>query len=186
MSYRLTFALIAILLMLGGYTYILSIRGDVEDSAESTRIWFYDSDPDEVNLIKITYFGDSQTFVKAGPGDWRYDDVNGSEVGPRFAGTSLLASGAQSARVVVEDPSMQDLQDFGLTDPTFSMVVGFTTGEMVRIFLGSMTADGKYNYAQKVEDTRVFLMDQIWGEVLAEMVTDPPLPTTPTPETSDS
>ena len=186
MSYRLTFALIAILLILGGYTYILSIRGDVEDSVESTRIWFYDSDPDEVNLISITYFGDSQTFVKAGPGDWRYNDVDGSDVGPRFAGTSLLASGAQSARVVTETPSIQDLQDFGLAAPTFSMLVGFTTGETVQIFLGSISADGRYNYAQKAGDTRVFLMDQIWGEVLAEMVTDPPLPTTPPPEESGS
>jgi hypothetical protein len=172
--------------MLGGYTYILSISGDEEDSVKSTRVWFYDSDPDEVNAIKITYFGDSQTFVKAGPGNWRYDDVEGSKVGPRFAGTSLLASGAQSARVVIEQPSMQEREDFGLVDPIFSMVVGFTTGEMVQIVLGSMTADGKHNYAQKSGDNRVFLMDQIWGEVLAEMVTDPPLPTTPTPVISDS
>ena len=185
MSYRLTFALMAILLMLGGYTYILSIRGEVDNSAESTRIWFYDSDPDEVNFIEITYFGDSQTFFKAGPGDWRYNDGEGSEVGPRFAGTSLLASGAQSARVVIEEPSMQELKDFGLQDPTFVMLVGFTTGETVQIFLGSMTPDGRYNYAQKADDNRVFLMDQIWGEVLAKMVTDPPLPGTPVPGASD-
>ena len=183
MSFRLTFALIAILLGIAGYAYILSTQSDDEPEGPvlGGRAWFYEGEPDDVNSIGITFFGETETFVRVRPGDWRFDSVEGPPVGPRFAGTYLLASGGQTPRVIVRDPSPAELTEYGFDTINFAMGVGLATGETVHVELGGMTPDGSYNYARKGGSDTIYLMDQIWGEVLAEMVTDPPFPSTPTP-----
>ena len=190
MSFRVTFIFLAILVAIGGYTFLLS-GGEEEKDPIAPRPRFYEIEPSAINQVTITYYGDRQVFVRAKPGDWRFNSVDGDPVSDRFTGTNLLASGGLSARVF-EDPSTpEQLQEYGLEDPSFQMEVGVETGETYCVLLGNTTPDGDYNYSQVGNspcegdpvaiDPHVYLMPQVWGEVLAEFVTNPPIPPTPTP-----
>ncbi len=193
MSYRLTFILLIILVAAGGYAFLL--RG--EAAKEDTTVkgpqakFFYDLDRDLIDRISITYFDKSQTFVRNAPGDWRFDSKDGPKTSARFAGTNLLASGGSSQRLITDRATQARLEEYGLINPPFQMDIGLETGDKWCVRMGKATPDNQYNYGQvqgkpcseafQTVDPTVYLMPEVWEEVLAEFVTTPPIPETPTP-----
>jgi hypothetical protein len=192
MSYRLTFILLIILVAAGGYAFLL--RGDATEDTTPTgpqARFFYDLDRDLIDRITLTYFDRSQTFVRNAPGDWRFDSKDGPKTSARFAGTNLLASGGSSQRLITDRATQERLEEYGLINAPFQMDIGLETGDTWCVRMGKTTPDAQYNYGQvqgrpcavafQTVDPNVYLMPEIWSEVLAEFVTNPPIPETPTP-----
>ena len=50
------------------------------------------------------------------------------------------------------------------------------TSGTLEIRLGGLTSDGSHQYGQIDRSPNVYLVDSSWGEVLARLAEDPPLP----------
>jgi hypothetical protein len=181
MSYRLTFVLAIIALVLGGY---IALRPPPPEEPPEEQIWFYLVDDTKIDRLDADYFGEQLTFVRDENRKWHLGDTDGPTVSDDFTGTPFLAAGAQSPRIISQDPN-PDLEKYGLVNPKLSLRIYLEDGKSYRVFLGDLTPDRINNYAQFEGFPDIYLVDRTWGEHMAQLITDPPIGT-PSPDTGGS
>ncbi|MAF52970.1 MAG: hypothetical protein CL694_08170 [Chloroflexi bacterium] len=149
--------------------------------------WFYQVSFDDINTIKITSGDNVESFHMNEEGIWVFDNLDG--IPPdhnRWGGIVLLVSGPKTkrdiseVRTIIEDPA-----EYGLDFPKLIVDVGLTAGRSIEFRLGADTPEGDFNYGQVSGFTQLFLIADSWGEVLARIANDPPIPewfVTRTPE----
>ena len=70
----------------------------------------------------------------------------------------------------------EDPAEFGLDDPTLVVRLGLTADRSLEFRLGDKTTDGNHHYGEVIGFNELFLVADIWGEVLARLANEPPLP----------
>jgi hypothetical protein len=175
MSYRFTFVLTVIAVVMAGLIFLRPSVGNDETANENP--WFYLVDDTKVDRIAVDYFGQQETFVRDETRTWHVGSLEGPAVGPDFQGTPFLAAGARSPRIIAEEASEEELALYGLDDPKIKMEVHLEDGIEYLVLLGNLTPDRINNYAQVEGYPGVYLVDRTWGEHMAKLVTDTPLPT---------
>jgi len=180
-NFRLTLIFVFVLALIGGYFFFVELQKQPERAAPA--LWFYNTDDDAFSSISIKHRGKSTTFVKDKEGSWHFDTVEGTPVDiNRWGGITLLLRGPQSRRLLLENPEPKDLGRFGLERPPTEINVGTVDGAKFAIFIGDKTPDEVSHYVRMEGLPQVFLIDASWGDVLSRLVTEPPIPPTPTPE----
>jgi len=176
MSFRTTFILVALFLLLGGYALISQLTR----SPEKPKLppWVYSMDDDALIAIDISYQGKSVSFRRDDNLRWHFDRPDGPPVNlQRWGGIPLLLSGPRSRRVVTQQA--EDLAPYGLASPQMVITLGFG-GPPLEILVGDKTPDGKGYYMQVRGYPTIYVVDYTWGDVIARLVTEPPY-VTPTP-----
>lgn len=176
MSFRITFVLVVLAVVFGGYVLL---RPGPEQKTPDARPWFYLLDDSKINRLDVAFFDQGQTYVRDKDRTWHFATIEGPAVSEEFRGTPFLAGGAKSPRIISQEPK-PDLSRYGLDDSKISIRIHLEDGQSWRVLLGDLTADRINNYAQIEGFPDIYLVDRTWGEFMAKLITDPPH-ATPTP-----
>ena len=176
MNFRTTFILLAALILVAGYF----VFEDAPEAEEANAVgvdapWFYTASMEDIQHIAVQVGGAEVAYTSEGPGAWFFDEPHRPPVDlARWGGITLLLGGPQTQRVIAE--SLEDPAAFGLDDPAVTIDVGLKGDRNLKILLGATTPNGGFFYAQRETDPRLYLVDSLWGQVLARLAIDPPFP----------
>ena len=176
MNFRISFILLVLVAVVGGYVLIFELQRQPEKSPNAP--WFYDIGYDDIVNISVTYGGQRQAFVKKEQ-TWVFEDTEEPVNMDRWGGIPLLLSGPRSLRVV--DEQIDNPSEYGLDPPESYITVGLKDGRQLSVLLGNTTPDGNSHYAQVVGSAPLFLIHSSWGDIINRLVTEPPV-VIPTPE----
>lgn len=173
MNIRATAVLLVVLGVVAGYFYFVGAPSGDSGPAPTPRTpWFYSADMDDVEGLVIEASGAKETFVLT-PSGWLFDGPKRIPVDlARWGGMTLLVSGPQTSRVLTE--AEVDLAQYGLADPPITIGVTLRGDRRIDVRLGDVTPNGENHYAMQGDDPGLYLVDSLWGLVLAKLATEPP------------
>ena len=176
MNWKLTGILVLVALAVAIVAYVNPFEEELRFQARSP--WFYQVSMDDIVHIDIKNRQQQVAFTKVGPGTWLFDDPEGIPTDLyRWGGVVLLLSGPatqrdfSTVRETIDNPA-----EYGLDEPGLIVDVGLTADRTLQFRLGDTTTDGAWHYAQVVGFPQLFLIADAWGDVLARLATDPPIP----------
>ena len=176
MSFRISFILLVLVAVVGGYVLIFELQR--QPAKDPDPPFFYDVQPEAIARVSVTYQGVEQVFVKKGI-TWQFE-ASGDPVNmDRWSGMTLLLSGPRAARVL--QPEFANPEEYGLEPPETSIHLTLDGGQTIAILVGYQTADSFSNYAQVIGFPQLLLVSSSWGDVINRLVIEPPV-VTPTPE----
>ncbi|MBI4311754.1 MAG: hypothetical protein HY681_08220 [Chloroflexi bacterium] len=182
MSFRVSFILIVLVAVVGGYVLLFELQKKPEPTVNAP--WFYDVGLDEIALISVEHQGTRFTFEST-PEGWVFQDTRQPVDLTRWSGIPLLLTGPRSSRVAA--PSVENPKDYGLDPPQTVITVRLSSRQEIITLLGDVTPDGANHYAQVIGSDPLFLIPASWGNVISRLVLEPPYPTpTATPSADAS
>ena len=163
--------LVVALVVIGGTVWI------VQSQRTSTRTvqlpWLWKVGLEDITNITVTHEGDTVSYGSRGD-DWVIEDGNDTPVFmDKWSGMTLILSGPRPDRILsttVEDPAK-----YGLDPPATVVNVTDRSGQTVDFQLGDPTPDGENRYIW-MSTGGLSTIPNIWGEVVAKLVTQPPYP----------
>ena len=175
MNIRLSFLLVAVLLIFGGTFLIIQLRPTPSESLD--RPWLYRIDDSSIVHIEVSNAGLTSSFDRK-PGSLKWVIQGETEDVPvalrGWSGTPLLLSGPQVTRVLASEIS--NPATYGLDPPASVVKVTERSGLSYEFHMGSITPDGKNQYAYLVGDPQLFTVPEIWARVINQLALEPPYP----------
>ncbi len=194
MNIRTTIILIVLLAVVSAVSAVYigtRDRGVPKQVGAPPRDFFYQVDDDAIIRVSVVSQGKTEKFVND-KGTWRFDGgANDPVFLERWGGVTLLLSGPQFKRRVIQEAQSEDLQRYGLATPPLVITAGLLEIGEIEVRVGDKTADGTSNYMQyrrrpvsgaPTNDPGIYLVDSTWGDVFTRLVNEPPRAPTPTPE----
>ena len=178
MNVRVTIVLIAVAIVVGAVAYINPFKETLEVEEDSP--WFFQLAEEDIETIEIIFQGDSIKFKKVDVKRYLWEFEEPAGIPPnsyRWGGITLLLSGPRTRRdltpqkQIIEDPA-----EYGLDNPTTIVTVGLTQNRTIEFRLGDTTTDGLHHYGQISGFPQLFIIADSWGDVIARLVTEPPIP----------
>ncbi|MDP6496189.1 MAG: hypothetical protein QGI09_12520, partial [Dehalococcoidia bacterium] len=100
MNFRISFILVVLVAVVGGYVLLFELQQTEEREPEPPQ--FYNLDERQIQNIIFTHQEQTQTFVKR-EGSWYFDNATGDAVDMnRWSGIPLLLTGPRSRRLLEE------------------------------------------------------------------------------------
>ncbi len=176
MSFRISFILLVLVAVVGGYVLIFELQRQPTRDPEPP--FFYDVQPEAIARVSITYQGVEQVFVSK-DGVWQFEASGDPVDMDRWSGMTLLLSGPRSSRVL--QPEFDNPEEYGLDPPETNIHLTLDGGQAIAILVGHQTADSFSAYAQVIGFPQLLLVSSSWSDVINRLVIEPPV-VTPTPE----
>ena len=176
MSFRVSFILLVLVAVVGGYVLLFELQ-KTPKAAENAP-WLFAVGMEEFAIISLEHTGQKQVFENT-PDGWVFLDTRQAVNPERWGGIPLLLTGPRSTRVAkaqIDNPA-----DYGLDPPQSVFTVMLKRGQSITTLLGNKTPDGQNHYGQVIGSAPLFLIPASWGNVINEIVDNPPFPPTPTP-----
>ena len=179
MNVRLTILLVVVAIAVGAVVYVNPFKETVEREEDSP--WFFQVAEEDIQEIEVIHQEDSVRFFKIDPDRylWEFEEPEGIPPSRyRWGGITLLLSGPRTRRdltpqkLIIEDPA-----EYGLDDPITIVNVGLTHDRRLEFRLGHETTDGYHHYGQVIGFPQLFIIADSWGDVIARLATEPPIPT---------
>lgn len=178
MSLRTTVFLVIAAAIVGVIVYINPFKKDEEDEPDPP--WFYQVSMDDITTIQVKHQDKQVKFIKGPEDAWLFEDPEGIPPShERWGGIPLLLSGPQTRRNLTEQPQLIeniDLADYGLDEPQTIVDLDMVGNRHLQFRLGDKTTDGGHHYAQVVGFPQLFTIAASWGDVVARLAAEPPLP----------
>ena len=176
MRLRTTLVLILAAISIGVVAWINPFKSQGE--FRELKPWFYQIAWEDIEAIKVNFGGAEGSFVKVHTSAWAFEDPEGIPPShDRWSGIQYLLSGPKTQRDLSSTSIIiDDLAQYGLDDPATVVFVGLTEGRSLEFRLGDVTPNGFEHYGQVIGFPQLFLVADAWGDVLARLITDPPLP----------
>lgn len=175
MNIRLTFLLLAILLLFGGA--ILVVTNRESPPAEPEQPWLFKVDDNTITHIEVAYQGATAVYDKKPGGTKWFIVADGKEIPvfqEKWSGTPLLLSGPRVNRKLSDE--IGNPAAYGLEPPETVVRVTERTGRTYEFHMGIVTPDGENQYARLVGSEELFTVPQIWAMVINRLVFQPPYP----------
>jgi len=174
-------ALIAILLILGGYLYLTSMPVPPPKEDPQLFVWLIEMEEIQHIVINLPREGKSQSFIKEEDRSWHFDDAERSPVDMQRwgGGIPLLLSGPSTNRLISANTSEEKLIEFGLMEPLMEVTLTLENDEVLAIKVGDNTPNSTNHYVQAPGSTDVALVDYTWYNEIARLVREPPYISTP-------
>ena len=177
MSLRVT--LVLMLAAIGVGVVVMINPFEKEEESAPKDPWFYQISIDDMEVIEINHQGEMVRFVKTGEYTWAFDDP--ATIPPshyRWAGgIKLLLSGPSTRRdITVVAKTIENPAEYGLDNPQTIVDLEIVGNRHIQFRLGDTTTDGNHHYGQVTPFPQLYLISNLWGDVLTRLVTDPPLP----------
>ena len=176
MNWKLTVGLVVVAAAVGVLAYFNPFLGDEEPREK--KPWFYQVSFDDITKIQVQAEENTESFHKNDEEIWVFDRLDGIPPShQRWGGIVLLLSGPQTrrdfstVRAVIDDPV-----EYGLDSPELIVKIGLTGDRDLEFRLGNKTTDGAHHYGQVIGFPQLFLITEIWGQVLARIANEPPIP----------
>ncbi len=178
MNLRVTIVLVAVAIVVGAVAYINPFK-DIPEFEEDSP-WFFQLAEEDIETIEVVFQGDSVKFVKVDVKRYLWEFEEPAGIPPnrdRWGGITLLLSGPRTRRdltpqkQIIEDPA-----EYGLDNPSTIVTVGLTQDRNIEFRLGDTTTDGLHHYGQISGFPQLFIIADSWGDVIARLVTEPPIP----------
>ncbi len=177
MSFRVSFILLVLVAIVAGYVAFFELQQAPE--AQTQAPWFYNVGFDEIDGIAVEHLGERQAFVFRNNA-WVFEDTGELVDQQKWSGVPFLLAGPRSSRIALE--KVDNPAEFGLEPPRTKLTLALEGGREVSVILGNATPDGTSHYGQLVGDETLFLITSSWGNIINQLVTEPPLPdSTPVP-----
>ena len=176
MNVRLSFLLVAILLIFGGTFLVFQMTGS-SGGGTPDRPWLYKVDDGSIVHIQVSYSGQTVDYDKKPGGTTWYiqdEDEETQVFLEKWSGTTLLLSGPMVNRVLAQ--SFDNPAAYGLDPPESIVKVTERSGLIYEFHMGSATPDGENQYTRLVGDPQLFTVPQIWAMVINRLATEPPYP----------
>ena len=188
MNVRVTIALVVAAIAVGVVVYLNPFQSEPEPKDDSP--WFFQLAEEDIRSIEVIHrvpiVQDGQqpvknvSFVKTSQEHYLWEFVEPEGIPPdrnRWGGITLLLSGPKTRRdltpqnVIIEDPA-----EYGLDDPATVVKVGLTLDRDLEFRLGHETTDGYHHYGQVIGFPQLFIIADSWGDVIARLAVEPPIP----------
>lgn len=182
MDRRVTIALVAILVVLGGYIYWTQLREGADTGApitpQPTRVGVIQFDTDAVTRVEVKDKNAKTTRVVKQGDTWTMETPAQGPANPsRVDGFLFQLSNLDASRSL---PNPGDLASFSLATPSYTVTLALKDGTEYVIKLGDQNPDKSQYYALKGTDTTVYLIPSNVGEAIKDFVEMPPYTPTPT------
>ncbi len=176
MNWKFTLALVFVAVAIGAVAYINPFEGEEERAEKSP--WFYQVSFDDIVNIRVQSGDKVESFSKIGEGSWVFDRLEGIPPSHlRWGGIVLLLSGPQTKRdISIVRPVIENPAEYGLADPGLIINLGLTGDRELEFRLGDKTTDGNHSYGQVIGFPQLFLIADLWGDVLRRLANEPPVP----------
>ncbi len=188
MNIRLSFLLVAVLVIFGGTFLVFQFTdliGGSSGNDTADRPWLFKLDDDSIVHIQVSHAGRTVDYDrKPGSTTW-FIQENGEETQvfqDKWSGTTLLLSGPQVNRIVTS--SFDNPASYGLEPPETVVKVTERSGLVYEFHMGSATPDAANQYTYLVGDPTLFTVPQIWAQVINNLADEPPYPPPPEEEGS--
>jgi hypothetical protein len=179
MRLRTVLIMVSVLIVLG-VVFVFLRRKPEPPQPETPRtfVWWIEMEEIEKISVSLPRQGKSQAWVKDEDRYFYFDEPDGPKVDmTRWGGgIPLLLSGPAAARSIAEQATDQQLQMYGLHDPTMRIELTLDNGDTLGIEIGNSTPDQQAYYIRRVDSKDVYTVDYTWYEVLERLVLDPPYP----------
>lgn len=187
MNVRVTIALVVVAIAVGAVVYFNPFQSEAEPRDDSP--WFFQLAEEDIQSIEVIHRvengeGDQAvktvSFVKTSPEHFLWEFVDPQGIPPnrnRWGGITLLLSGPKTRRdltpqsIIIEDPA-----EYGLDNPATVVKVGLTLDRDLEFRLGHETTDGYHHYGQVIGFPQLFIIADSWGDVIARLAVEPPIP----------
>jgi len=180
---RSILVLLVLLLALGGYFYFS--QASETPPEEEPKIYVWQIEMDEIQYIEMRLPREnmSESFIKISKEDefpWYFDDPQRSAVDQKRwgGGIPLLLSGPGAQRVIAENATPEQLDEFGLIQSQMEIILTLENEDILNILVGDRTPDGNAFYVKSPDSNDVALVDYTWYEVLERLIKEPPYKST--------
>lgn len=178
MSLKITIGLLVIAVAVGVVAYINPFKSE-EERVDKTP-WFYQVAQEDIKAIEVTHLDKHVRFVKTGRA-WAFEEPTSLAGFPPaweiFQGTELILSGPRTQRdLTIAAATIDNPTQYGLDDPRTIVDVELTVDRHLRFKLGDLTANGEFYYGEVVGFPQLYLVVKIWGDVVARLANELPLP----------
>lgn len=179
MRFRSIIILLVVFVAVGSAYYLIS--RPQQPKSTPARVYIWDIEEDDLAGVKVSLpkVGQSQSFIKIVNGEsfpWYFDDPQRSAINTdRWGGgVPLLLSGPSADRIIADEATAAQLQEFGLNEPSMVLMLTLTDQSQMVINVGNSTPNGINYYVKAPGSNVVATVDGSWYQVVARLVTEPP------------
>ena len=178
MNLKITIGLLSVAVAIGIVALINPFKSEEETVDKSP--WFYQVAQEDIRVIEVTHLGKHVRFVKTGKA-WAFEEpaslVGFPPAWELFQGTELILSGPRTQRdLTIAAATIDDPSQYGLDDPKTIVDVELTSDRHLTFKLGDETTSGEHYYGEVVGFPQLYLVVKIWGDVVARLARELPLP----------
>ncbi|MBI4504953.1 MAG: DUF4340 domain-containing protein [Chloroflexi bacterium] len=182
MNVRLTFAVVALFLALGGFIYFYEISGPggVTPTPRQSGPRLLTVEAQTISGFEATFEGQTTVVVRGSDGRWRTEQPTpGPADEERLDDLARRVAAMRAERVIGE--RLADLKPFGLDPPQVVARITTTTGQRIELHVGNETLTGGAYFVKLANDTVVYTVSTFTAGRLKGLVLEPPRAATPTP-----
>ena len=88
-------------------------------------------------------------------------------------GIPLLLSGPGANRLIYQDISDAEMEEFGFNDPNLTATLTLSDNSIWGIQVGDSNPDGTNYYVRLTINRDIYIVDESWYDTLADIVRDP-------------
>jgi len=183
MSRRNTLILLAVLILLGGYTYFYQTKKNgpqpTATAAPNTSVWAITAD--QISGLQISEPGTGQVVAvnKTGPSQWQVTQPTSQPADPSQLDT--LPSNLATLTFMSNITTSTDLAPFGLVTPTYTLQMTLSTGGSIKAYIGDKIPTGNGYYLLRDGDKSPLAVSDASLTPLIGLLASPPYVPTPTP-----
>ena len=193
MSPRVTVGLLAVLLALGAYVYFGPEQGPgapaggpnsgvptPKPADPALQLWTLEEQ--QIQTVSVQRGGQTAGVQRSGE-EWVI--TPSGQPADRLRVNSLVFRLA-NVRATYRVANAANDAEFGLATPTMSATIGLADGSTVGLTVGGKAPAEAGTYARKAGDTAIVVISNALVQDLERLVTEPPVPPSPTPLASPS
>jgi hypothetical protein len=172
MKFKSTIIMFLVFVGLGGYVYFAEYRGrDERQKQEEAKKKAFQAEQKDISEITLKYPDRTITGVKKGDKQWQFTSPAGIEADPdEWEGLASNVPRIERGDAVAQ--GVQDLGQFGLTQPPLTVAAKLTDGRSVEIAFGAENPGKTYRYAKLAGSNDVFLSPSIWVSTFTKTVSE--------------
>jgi len=169
--------LAAILAVAGSFYYFASRPKPPAEQQPMYYVWDFTMEQLQKVTISLPKSNLSESFVKH-PDDreFYFDVPNGPMVDNTKwgGGIPLLLSGPGAMRLIIQNATGAQLQQYGFNTPTMTLKLTLDDGTVYNVLVGDSNPNAAATYVKLTDNNDVYTVDISWYNVLAAIVTSPP------------
>ena len=177
MKLKTILILAAILAVTGSVYYFVSRPKAPAEPAPKYFVWDFTMEDLQQVTMSLPKSNLSESFVKHPDDKEFYFDVpNGPMVDNNKwgGGIPLLLSGPGAMRLIIQNATTAELQQYGFNTPTMTLKLTLTDGTIYNVLVGDSNPNAAATYVKLADNNDVYTVDISWYNVLSGIITNPP------------
>ncbi len=162
-----------------GILYYITNQTDPPPSAKPRHVvWDVKMEELAIMAISLPPIGKNESWVKHEDRYWYFDQPDGEMVNKKRwgGGIPLLLSGPGAERLITDNASEKQLENFGLIEPRMKIDLTLENRIIIQIDVGDSTPAAQSYYVRLRDSKEIYTVHESWYHVLERLVLEPPYP----------